>query len=62
MQNSYPKQVVDLRFQVDHINPQTIQPIENYRHDLAQIRIFVIIIRHLEVLPDRNNISQFQVF
>ena len=33
VKNIYPIQVIDLRFQVDHINPKKIQLFEEYRAD-----------------------------
>ena len=45
----YPIQVIDLRFQVDHINPKKIQFFEEYRPDPASARLFLILIRHREI-------------
>ena len=35
VKTKYPFQVIDLRFQVDHINPKKIQLFEEYRADPA---------------------------
>ena len=35
MKNFYPIQVIDLRFQADHISPKKIQLFEEYRADPA---------------------------
>ena len=49
MENKYPIQMIDLRFQVDHITPKKIQLFEEYRADPAHARLFVIIIRRTEI-------------
>ena len=42
----YPFQVIDLRYQVDHINPKKKQLFEEYRADPANARLFMVLIRH----------------
>ena len=37
MKNKYPIQVIDLRFQVDHITPKKIQLFEEYRFNPANV-------------------------
>ena len=49
MKNKNPIQVIDLRFQVHHINPKIIQLIENYRSATNKASLFMIIIRHREI-------------
>ena len=63
VKNSYPIQVIDLRFQVDHINPKKIQLFEEYRNDPANARLFLILIRHREIkmVSDGNKITEIKV-
>ena len=42
MKNKYPVQVIDLRYQADHITPQKIQLFEEYRAEPANARLYVI--------------------
>ena len=49
MKNKNPSQVIDLRFQVDHINPKKIQQCEEYRAGTDNARLFTKIIRHREI-------------
>ena len=48
IKNKYPIQIIDLRFQVDHITPQKIQLFEEFNTDPANdnARLFVLLIRH----------------
>ena len=46
MKSKYPFQVTDLRFQVDHINPQKIQLFEENRGATNKARLFLITFRH----------------
>ena len=46
--NRYPIQVIDLRFQVDQMNPKKIQLYEKYRGATNNARLFLILIRHRE--------------
>ena len=50
VKTKYPFQVIDLRHQVDHINPKKIQLFEEYRADPANARLFMILIRHREIM------------
>ena len=56
----YPLQVIDLRFQPDHISPKKIQLFEEYRNDPANARLFLILIRHREIkmISDGNKITE----
>ena len=45
MKSKYPIQVIDLRFQPDHMIPKKIQLFEEYRADPANARLYVILIR-----------------
>ena len=49
MKKSYPIQVLDLRHQVDHITPKTIQLFEKCGNDPANARLFIILIRHRQI-------------
>ena len=46
MTNKYPVQVLDLRFQVEHINPKKIQLFEEYRGATKIAILIIILIRH----------------
>ena len=61
--NSYPIQVIDLRFQVDQINPKKIQLFQEYRADPANARLFLILIRHgrIKNVSDGNKITEIKV-
>ena len=58
VKTKYPFQVIDLRHQVDHINPKKIQLFEEYRADPANARLFMVLIRHRELvmISDGNKI------
>ena len=62
MKNKYPIQVIDLRFQVDHISPKKIQLFEEFNTDPANVnaRLFVMLIRHrqIEMISDGNKILE----
>ena len=49
MKNFYSNQAIDLKFQVDHIYSKKIQLFEENRGDLANTRLFFVIIRHIEI-------------
>ena len=51
MKNKYPIQVIDLRFQVDHVSPAKIHVFEEFNTDPANTnaRLFVILIRHRQI-------------
>ena len=61
--NTYPIQVIDLRFQTDDINPKKIQLSEENRNDPANARLFLLLIRHREIkmLSDGNKITEIKV-
>ena len=48
MRNKYPIQAIDVRFQVNHISPLTVQLREEYRDDPSNVnaRLFIKLIRH----------------
>ena len=55
-----PIQVTDLRFQVDHINPEKIQLFEEHRGATNIARLFMILIRHREnrMIAEGDNITE----
>ena len=63
MKNKYPIQVIDLRFQRDHSNPQKVRLFEVYRGVTNNARLFKIIIRHREnkMISDGNEITQVNI-
>ena len=63
VKDKYPIQVIDLRFQIDHINPKKIQLFEEYRADSANARLFMLLIRHreIEMVSDGNKITEIKV-
>ena len=48
MKNEYTIQIIDLRFQIDHINPKKVQLLEDYRGATNNSTLYKIIIRHRE--------------
>ena len=67
MKNKYPIQVIDLRFQPDHITPKKIQLFEEYRADPANnpnsARLYIILIRRreIELISDGNKMIEVKV-
>ena len=67
MKTKYPIQVIDLRFQPDHITPKKIQIFEEYRADPANnpnnARLYVILIRRreIELISDGNKFIEVKV-
>ena len=63
MKNTYPIQVIDLRFQPDHITPKKIQLFEEYRLDPANARFYIILIRRreIEMISDGNKLIEIKV-
>ena len=63
MKNKYPIQVIDLRFQADHITPKKIQLFEEYRADPNNARLYVILIRRREIefISDGNKLIEIKV-
>ena len=48
MQNAYPIQLIDLRFQVDPITPKKNQLFEEFKTDPLKVnaRLIVLLVRH----------------
>ena len=61
MKNKYPVQVIDSRFQVDHINPKKNQLFQEYRCATSNARLFMIIIGHREIELISNGIKITEV-
>ena len=63
MKNKYPIQVIDLRFQADHITPKKIQLFEEYRADPNNARLYVILIRRREIefISDGNKLIEIRI-
>ena len=63
MKNFYPIQVIDLRYQVDHIKPKEVQLFEEYRGNPNHGRFFIILIGHREIkmISDRNKITEIKI-
>ena len=63
MKDKYPIQVIDLRFQADHITPKKIQLFEEYRADPNNARLYVILIRRREIefISDGDKLIEVKV-
>ena len=63
MKNKYPIQVIDLRFQADHITPKKIQLFEEYRAAPVNASLYVILIRRREIefISDGNKLIEVKV-
>ena len=64
IKTKYPIQVIDLRFQVDHITPKKIQIFEAYRDAIpSNARLFVILYirREIELNSDGNKLIEVKV-
>ena len=63
MKNKYHIQLIDLRFQADHITSKKIQLFEEYRADQANARLYVILIRRREIefISDGNKLIETKV-
>ena len=63
MKKYYPIEVIDLRFEFDHIARKKIQLIEEYRNNPINARLFAIFIRHrnIKMTSDADKIIENQV-
>ena len=48
MKNCYPIQIIDLRFQVDHISPKKTRLFEEYDPNPVNTKLHVILIKHTD--------------
>ena len=62
-ENYYPIQILDLRFQVDHISPKKIRIFEEYDDNPVNTNLYVILIKHREIkmITDGNKIISVEV-
>ena len=63
MKEYYPIQIIDLRFQVDHISPKKIRLFEEYDDNPTNTNLYVILIKHWEIkmISDGNKIISVEV-
>ena len=63
MKDYYPIQIIDLRFQVDHISPKKIRLFEEYDPNPTNTNLYVILIKHREIkmISDGNKIISVEV-
>ena len=63
MEEYYPIQIIDLRFQVDHIPPKKIRLFEEYDDNPTNNNLYVILIKHREIkmIFDGNKIISVEV-
>ena len=63
MKTKSPTLVIDLRYQVDHITPKKIQLFEEYRAAPANAKLFIILIRRIEIemISDGNKLVEDKV-
>ena len=63
MKDYFPIQIIDLRFQVDHISPKKIRLFEEYDPNPTNTVLYVILIKHREikVISDGNKIISIEV-
>ena len=63
MKDKYLIQVIDLRFQTDHITPKKIQLFEEYRANPGNAKLFIILIRRreIEMISDGNKLIEVKV-
>ena len=63
MKNYYPIQIIDLRFQVDHISPKKNRLFEEYDPNPNNTVLYIILIKHREIkmISDGNKIISVEV-
>ena len=63
MKTKYPKEIIDLRHQFDHITPEKIQLFLEYGADLENARFFLILIRRteIELISDGDKLIEINV-
>ena len=49
MKKYYPFEIIDLRFQVDHISPNKIRLFKEYDENPINTIIYIILIKHREI-------------
>ena len=63
MKNYYPIQIIDLRFQVDHVSPEKIRLFEEYDPNPVITNLYVILIkqREIKMISDGDKIISVEV-
>ena len=63
MKNQSPNQIIDPRFQVDHINPKTNELHQAKRGPINNARLFMTLIKQIEykLKADGNKITEVSV-
>ena len=63
MKTYYPIQMIDLRFQVDHISPKKTRLVEEYDPNPTNTILYIILIKHREIkmISDGNKIISVEV-
>ena len=63
MKNKNPFQVIDLRFQVVHINTQKTQIFGEHRGATNIARLFMILIRHgeIKIMSDEIKVTEVKI-
>ena len=63
MKIKYPIQIIDLKYQTDHITPKKIQLFLEYRGSPANARLYVILIRRREIefFSDGNKLIEVKI-
>ena len=65
MKSKYPIEIIDLRYQPDHITPKKIQLFQEYggEDDPDNARLFLILIRRreIELISDGNKLIEINI-
>ena len=63
MKYFYPIQIIELRFQVDHISPKKIRLFEKYDDNPVNTNLYVLLIKHREIkmISDCNKIICIEI-
>ena len=63
MKNYYPIQLIDLRFQVDHITPKKIKLSEEYHENPVNTIFYMILMkqREIKISSDGNKIISVEI-
>ena len=63
MKTKHPIQVIDLRFQTDHITPKKIHLFQEYRANPGIAKLFIKLIRRreIEMISDGNKFIEVKV-
>ena len=61
MNTKHPIEIIDLRHQTDHITPKKIQLFQEYSTNPNNARLFVKLIREIELISDGNKLIEVTV-